>query len=81
MADDVQRSIAVRNPRTGAVDFELAVASAAEVAAKAEGLRANQVKWAAKSLDERIAVMQRWLGEVAKRANAIAEADAVDTGG
>lgn len=81
MADAVPRTIAVRNPRTGAVDFELAVETAQGVAVKAERLRHNQKAWGEKSLEDRIGVMQRWLGEVAKRANAIAEADAVDTGG
>lgn len=75
------RTLPVRNPRTGAIDFALAVSNADEVAAKAARLRAGQTNWAAMGLDGRIAVMQRWLGEVAKRANAIAEADADDTGG
>jgi len=81
VADFELRTIPVRNPRTGATDFELAVSSPAEVEAKAARLRANQIAWAAQSLRERIGVMQRWLGEVAKRANDIAEADAADTGG
>ncbi len=81
MAEADGRTIAVRNPRTGATDFMLAVTPAQEVFAKAKRLRAAQVGWAAMGLDGRIAVMQRWLGEVAKRANDIAEADAADTGG
>ncbi|MBO9670673.1 MAG: aldehyde dehydrogenase family protein [Sphingobium sp.] len=81
MADADGRMIAVRNPRTGATDFMLAVTPAEEVAAKAARLRDGQVRWAAMGLDGRIGVMQRWLGEVAKRPNDIAEADAVDTGG
>jgi len=81
MADADGRMIAVRNPRTGATDFMLSVTPAEEVAAKAARLREGQVRWAAMGLDGRIGVMQRWLGEVAKRANDIAEADAVDTGG
>lgn len=81
MADVDGRMIPVRNPRTGATDFMLAVTPAAEVAAKAARLRGAQKSWAALGLDGRIAIMQRWLGEVAKRANDIAEADAIDTGG
>ena len=81
MAEADIRTIAVRNPRTGATDFMLAVTPAEEVAARAARLRKAQAGWAALGLDGRIAVMQRWLGEVAKRANDIAEADAVDTGG
>jgi acyl-CoA reductase-like NAD-dependent aldehyde dehydrogenase len=81
MADIEQRTIAVRNPRTGEIDFALPVATAHEVAEKATRLRANQIAWAAMPLAGRIGVMQRWLGEVARRANDIAEADAADTGG
>jgi acyl-CoA reductase-like NAD-dependent aldehyde dehydrogenase len=81
MAEADMRTIAVRNPRTGATDFMLAVTPAEEVVAKAARLRAAQAGWAALGLDGRIAIMQRWLGEVARRANDIAEADAVDTGG
>jgi len=81
MADSDQRTLPVRNPRTGAIDFTLPVATSAEVAEKAARLRENQKAWAAKPLAARIGVMQRWLGELAKRANDIAEADAVDTGG
>jgi succinate-semialdehyde dehydrogenase/glutarate-semialdehyde dehydrogenase len=75
------RTIPVRNPRTGAIDFMLPVTPAREVSLKAARLREAQKRWAARGMDGRIAVMQRWLGEVAKRANAIVEADAVDTGG
>lgn len=81
MAEADARTIAVRNPRTGATDFMLAVTPAEEVVAKAARLREGQVRWAAMGLDGRIGVMQRWLGEVARRANDIAEADAADTGG
>ena len=39
--------LAVRNPRTGRIDFELAVSSRAEVAEKAARLRASQPAWEA----------------------------------
>ena len=81
MADSDQRTLPVRNPRTGEIDFNLNVADAAEVAGKAARLRANQVAWGAMPLAGRIAVMQRFLGEVARRKDAIAQADAADTGG
>jgi acyl-CoA reductase-like NAD-dependent aldehyde dehydrogenase len=81
MADAVQRTIAIRNPRTGRTDFELPVVTAPDVAAKAARLRASQPAWAAMGLAGRSGVMARWLGEVKRRAAAIAEADAEDTGG
>ena len=80
-AQAAPRTLPVRNPRTGRTDFELAVASTAEVAARAAALRDNQKAWAALGLGGRSAVMARWLGEVRKRASTIAEADAEDTGG
>lgn len=79
--DAQARTLPVRNPRSGEIDFALPVSSPGEVAAKAERLRANQRAWAAMPLAARVGVMQRWLGEVARRAGAIAEADAQDTGG
>jgi len=81
MADVEARTVPVRNPRTGKVDFEIPVASAAEVAEKSSRLRASQPFWAALSIQQRIEVMRRFLGEVARRKDAIAEADAADTGG
>ena len=81
MADAEVRTLPVRNPRTGEIDLTLEITPPGEVAAKARRLRENQKAWAAMPIGDRIAVMQRWLGEVAKRANDIAEADAEDTGG
>jgi acyl-CoA reductase-like NAD-dependent aldehyde dehydrogenase len=81
MADLGIRTLPVRNPRTGAIDFALPVSTTGEVAAKASKLRANQVAWAAMPIGDRLNVMRRWLGEVAKRNKDIAAADADDTGG
>jgi acyl-CoA reductase-like NAD-dependent aldehyde dehydrogenase len=81
MADAEARTLPVRNPRTGQVDFELAVTPPGQIAAKAERLRANQRAWAAMPLADRLNVMRRWLGEIAKRKDDIAAADVEDTGG
>ncbi|MXP41292.1 aldehyde dehydrogenase family protein [Altererythrobacter soli] len=81
MAEADVRTLPVRNPRTGETDLTLRVTSPQELAAKAARLRENQKAWAERSIGDRIGVMRRWLGEVAKHANAIAEADAEDTGG
>ena len=81
MADLDVRTLPVRNPRTGRIDFDLPVTSGEEVATKAARLRANQVAWAAMPIGERIAIMGRWLAAVRTRANDIAAADAEDTGG
>jgi succinate-semialdehyde dehydrogenase/glutarate-semialdehyde dehydrogenase len=81
MAEADLRTLPVRDPRTGAIEFALAVTPSDDVAAKAKRLRDAQPGWAALGLEGRIAVMRRWLGEVGRRANAIADADAADTGG
>jgi len=81
MAEAHRRTLAVRNPRNGEIDFDLPVACAEEVAATASRLRENQKIWSAMGLQARSGVMARWLAEVRKRAAEIAEADAVDTGG
>ncbi len=73
--------LAVRNPRTGRIDFDLKVSSRAEVAETAARLRANQPAWEALGVEGRCGVMARWLGGVKARAADIGEADAVDTGG
>ncbi len=75
------RTIAVRNPRTGATDFTLTPASPAEVAEKGARLRRNQPAWAARSIADRIGVMRRWVAELVAHAGAIGAADGADTGG
>ena len=75
------RTIAVRNPRTGVADFSFPPATADEVARKAARLRGNQKKWAARPVQERIAIMRRWIAELLAHAKVIGAADGADTGG
>ena len=81
MADADLRTLPVRDPRTGEIDLTLGITPPEEIAAKAKRLRDNQKAWAGMPIGDRVGVMKRWLGEVAKRADDIAEADAADTGG
>jgi succinate-semialdehyde dehydrogenase/glutarate-semialdehyde dehydrogenase len=81
MTDGAARTLPIRNPRTGQTDFQMPVATAVEVAAKAARLRANQVAWAARPLAERVDVMRRWAGELVAKAQEIGAADGADTGG
>jgi len=81
MEDVGIRSIPVRNPRTGAMDFTFTAASTAEVAQKAARLRANQKVWAARPIAERIGIMRRWVAELIAHAKVIGAADGADTGG
>ncbi|MDR2215236.1 MAG: aldehyde dehydrogenase family protein [Nevskiaceae bacterium] len=81
MSTDTIRTLSVRNPRSGEIEFQMPVASAAEVAARAARLRANQVAWAARPLAERVGIMRRWIGELLAKAKQIGAADGADTGG
>src|SRR5262245_2992587 len=81
MTDVQQRTMAVRNPRTGATEFSFPVATSQEVAEKAAGLRRKQKVWAARPIAERIGIMRRWVGELLAHAKVIGAADGADTGG
>lgn len=72
--------IPVRNPRTGAFDYEFTPPTRAEVHAAAQALRAQQPRWAAMSLAERCAVMNRWQAALELRRTEILAALAADTG-
>lgn len=76
----MSETLGVRNPRTGEKDYTITLPSDAELDSIAARLRANQKGWAAAGLAHRIEVMKRWLIEVEKRAPALTEALAADTG-
>ena len=73
-------SIPVRNPRTGAVDFDLTPATAADVAATAARLRAGQKAWGAASVEHRIGVLNQWAEAIRECRQDIIDADSEDTG-
>ena len=68
------------NPRTGEQDYAFEPASAAEVSAAAQRLRAAQPAWAARSAAERADVLMRWADAVEASAWEIGEALSIDTG-
>ncbi|MCA3255034.1 MAG: aldehyde dehydrogenase family protein [Alphaproteobacteria bacterium] len=70
----------VRNPRTGALDYEIAPLDADAVAAEARRLRDGQAAWAAKSPEERAAALLRWAKAIEAAAEGIAAALTLDTG-
>ena len=72
--------LAVRNPRTGEVDYHFTAPSAAEVLSKARQLRNAQQIWRDTSLEHRIDVMRRWRVEWIARQEQITNALASDTG-
>jgi succinate-semialdehyde dehydrogenase / glutarate-semialdehyde dehydrogenase len=81
MTEVGNRTISVRNPRTGGTEFSFSAAGAQEVAQKAARLRRNQKVWAARPVAERIGIMRRWVAELLAHAKAIGAADGADTGG
>jgi succinate-semialdehyde dehydrogenase/glutarate-semialdehyde dehydrogenase len=81
MSDTEARTIPVRNPRTGGVEFSFPAATADDIAQKAARLRRNQRAWAARPITERIGIMRRWVAELIAHAKAIGAADGADTGG
>ncbi len=83
-ATDQQRftgeHFAVRNPRTGLVDFELLAPSTAEVQQAAQRLRRAQRAWRDSGLPVRIATLRRLRDALAARQQDIVAALATDCG-
>jgi acyl-CoA reductase-like NAD-dependent aldehyde dehydrogenase len=77
---ETRRTLPVRNPRTGEIDFQITPPTSDEIATLCTKLRANQRAWARRPLAERIAAMSTWANLIQKNAAAIAEADGTDTG-
>ena len=73
-------TLKIRNPRSGELDYEIAVATAAEIAHLAGELRAAQPGWLASGVDARIEVMQRWKQAITAARDTIFEALSTDTG-
>jgi acyl-CoA reductase-like NAD-dependent aldehyde dehydrogenase len=74
------RTVAVRNPRTGAVDAQVPAPGEAEIAALAARLRQGQPAWAALGPAGRAAVLQAFARDVAAAGAPIRDALATDTG-
>ncbi|ABI78067.1 aldehyde dehydrogenase family protein [Hyphomonas neptunium ATCC 15444] len=74
------RTLPVRNPRTGELDYKIQAAGAEEIAATAQRLRAAQRDWAALPLTERGAFLLRLADALVKHRTAITAALEIDTG-
>ena len=70
----------IRNPRTGAYDYELKCDSAAEVQSKAASLRKHQQAWKDLTLEKRIAIVQQFAHSLVDHKQALFDALSVDTG-
>ncbi len=73
-------TIRVRNPRNGQFDYEFPVPGQEALAQRARDLRAAQRDWAARPVESRVAVMQRWKDALLARRGAIVAALTTDTG-
>ncbi len=70
----------VRNPRTGAFDYEIACAAPGAIAAEAKRLRDAQPAWHALGPEGRAAVLNRWADAIDAHAAALVEKLSIDTG-
>lgn len=73
-------TMAVRNPRTGEVDYHFSVPSEEQLAEIARELRKAQPAWEALGLERRVEVMRRWADALEARRERIVAAEAADTG-
>jgi acyl-CoA reductase-like NAD-dependent aldehyde dehydrogenase len=73
-------TLAVRNPRTGVADYAITPATATDLAAIAQRLRAAQKLWAARPIEERGAILSRWAKVLLEHGAAITDALTTDTG-
>jgi succinate-semialdehyde dehydrogenase/glutarate-semialdehyde dehydrogenase len=74
------KSLAVVNPRTGRVDYEIPVNDTAWVAARAAELRAAQAGWQKLPLETRCEILGQWAGAIKRHQRAIVDALCLDTG-
>ena len=70
----------VRNPRTGERDYEIVPLDENAVAAAAARLREGQFDWAAKSVEQRSAILLQWAKAIEAHVDDIAAALTLDTG-
>jgi succinate-semialdehyde dehydrogenase/glutarate-semialdehyde dehydrogenase len=73
-------NIKVRNPRTGADDYEITPPSPAELQAYAKRARQAQPAWAAQSVSQRCEVLLRWKTALSAQRAALLDALTTDTG-
>ena len=73
-------TIAVRNPRSGEVDYHIEAASADDIALAAARLRAHQPAWMALGAEARAVVLLRWADTLQANMAGIVGRLSVDTG-
>ncbi len=73
-------TIQVRNPRNGQFDYEFVPPGPDALQRRAGELRKAQLDWAARPIESRVAVLQRWKDQLNAHRGAIVEALVIDTG-
>ncbi len=73
-------SIDVRNPRSGAIDYQINPPSPAQLASLAKNLREEQGAWQARGVDERCRLLKAWCDALLADAQDLVAALSVDTG-
>jgi acyl-CoA reductase-like NAD-dependent aldehyde dehydrogenase len=73
-------TIQVRNPRSGEFDYAFTPPAPEALQRRAAELRAAQRDWAARPVESRVAVLQRWKDELLARRGALVTALSIDTG-
>ncbi|MXO69460.1 aldehyde dehydrogenase family protein [Altererythrobacter marinus] len=73
-------TLQVRNPRTGQFDYSIEPAGREALEAAAGALREAQVRWAARTPEDRASILHRWADAIERDQAAIAAALTVDTG-
>ncbi len=76
----MQRTISVRNPRTGEHDYVFTPPETAEIVAICRDMRREQSAWGAAPLEERLAVLRKWADAIEASATVIGDAEFADTG-
>ncbi|MCC5793204.1 MAG: aldehyde dehydrogenase family protein [Chromatiales bacterium] len=74
------RRLAVRNPRTGADDYEIQAPGAASLAATAGRLRSAQKAWSRAGIEHRASVLRDWSAALLARPEPLLDALSTDTG-
>lgn len=80
MSDTASRVLPVCNPRTGQPDYRISLAGAAEIAAVAGRLRANQVAWSAAGPARRAEIIKAWSARLLAEPGPVLDALVTDTG-
>lgn len=75
-----ERTIPVRNPRSGLEDYRLRCTDAEQVMAVAASVRSAQPAWLALGLEGRAEALERWAVEVTRHRDALLDALVEDTG-